>query len=166
MKKFIFKLFIIFIFILTGCGSNYMKANTSLGEIEYYVPETFTSRQELIGLLYNDDTRKIFASDNDIFIDVIKNNISISLDEYVDNINKNLSEKDVRYSIVKEIVQNKILYKVFGRENYLINGRINYVYFISCNNYLYTISVHGSKNNGDEVTKVAKDVLTSLILLK
>ncbi len=160
-KKILFSLFII-IFIIVGCGKNSLKANTSLGEINYYVPENFSSHQELIGLLYNDDTRKIFINDDQIYIDVIKNSTSISLEEYVNNINKNLTEKDVLYKKVKEIIINKELISVFGRENYLINGSLNYAYFISCNGYIYTISIHGPKDKSDDITNISSDVLASL----
>ena len=168
---FISLLFIVLCLVVTGCGEQNIKANQSVSLLEFYVPKDFKNRTDLRGLIYTDDTRKIFAKGdtNDyntfIYIDVLKQANPNSLDDYINNVNKNsLTDKDVKF-VIKE---NSKLY-IFGREGYETmqeNVTINnYAYITYIEGFNYTITISGAKNN-KEVETIARNVLSSLDKVK
>jgi len=174
-------LIIVASYTVVGCESASLKENNNeenkiekkepnkeLDQLRYYVPDDFENHQELIGLLYNDSSRKIFTKgnvyDDLIYIDVKKDEISTPLVQYVENINKNLPENDVQFMFTKDIILKNGTSSVFGRENYLIRDSLYYAYLVASKGYIYMISIHGPNSKNEEIKRLAKEVLSSFAL--
>ncbi len=178
MKKKLFLLLIIALLFVVGCNNTnkiqeeVKEANTMVGSLKYYVDPTYEKHSELIGIIYNDNTRKIYVKGNAndyndaIFIDTYVVNTPYSLTSYIENVNNNLSDKDVKITYLKDIILEKGTSSVFARENFILNNNnvetLNYAYFTSKDGVIYTISIHGPNTKSDEIKNVAKDVLSSL----
>ena len=147
-------------------------ANTNVSNLKYYVPEDYQIHNELRGLLYTENTRKVYAkgdvsNNNDaIYIDTYIEQTQQDLISFVENANKNLNEKDVKITFFKDIILNKGTASVFARENYVLkkNGveTLNYAYFTYNNGNIYTVNIHGPNAKSDEIKNLAKEVVGSL----
>lgn len=180
---------IVGLFILTGCDNSSKNVNeknveevqkneeakipnTQVKDLKYYIPSEFKNYKDLIGIAYSQDTRKIFvkgnASDlNDaIYVDVYTNVSSQGLTNYIENVNKNLSDQDVKISFGKDIILDKGTTSVFSRENFVLkkdgNETLNFAYFTYKDGYIYTINIHGPNSKSEEIKTLAKEVLSSI----
>ena len=180
MKKNYIKLLSITLFItiilLNGCSKkgdtekvDDIKPNQSVSSITFYVPDDYKVRNDLRGLIYTDETRKVFAkgetSDYSTFytIDMLRENSNNQkISEFINNVNSNnLKEADVKFN-----KYNNDKLEVYGREGYInkSNGveRANYAYYTQIDTYFYVVTISGPKNNQQEIEKLAKQVANSL----
>ena len=172
MKKKTFYLLLVFISIaclyITGCGCERYTPNQQVSKLKYYVPKDFKSRSDLRGLIYNDDTRKIFAKgDVDdystfMYIDVIKQAKTIELKDYINDINNNnLKDDNIKFN--KKDKSNLEVYERVGYKTQ--QGKIdiiNYAYITAIDNYYYTITISGALDKNIEVNSLAEKVSSSL----
>jgi hypothetical protein len=161
-------LLVIACFIITGCGSKKIETNQSVSLLQFYVPEDFQSRTDLRGLIYNDDTRKVFGKGDNtdystfMYIDVIKQVSYVDLDTYISNVNNNnLKDGDVKF-----IKKNNSELPVYGRDGYeTTQGTIeiiNYAYITNIEGSNYTITISGPNNKKEEVATLAINILNTL----
>ncbi len=168
---------IIFIFIMcitiTGCGNNNLKnvePNQKVGLVKYYVPEDYQNRNDLRGLFYSEENRKVYAKGdtNDystfFYIDMIKSSSNgQKLGDYINDVNtNNLKEGDVK---LKKFDNEHIL--VYAREGYEIKKGgieiINYAYITQVDDSsFYTLTISGPKSNIKEIEEIAKKSAYSL----
>ncbi len=175
MKKNIKIIVIMFCFgciLLTGCGKADVKkqeANQSVSNIKYYVPNDYKLRNDLRGILYNDESRKVFAKGdkNDYssfeYIDMIKTKSDgKSLLEYIDEVNtKNLKDGDVKFFKI-----NHSELEIYGREGYMTKQGdieiINYAYLIAYQDDYYGLTISGPNSKKDELKSLSNEIIESL----
>lgn len=165
MKK-IFIVVLCFICIfLTACGKNLKKVepNQNLSDIKYYVPSDYKKNDTLRGMLYNDETRKLFAkgdiSDYNSFyyVDMMKTNSNgKKLDDYINEVNTmNLKDGDIKFS---KFDNDKL--SVYERSGYETkNGDIkiiNYAYITQIGDSFYGLTISGPKKDQDSIKEIAK----------
>ena len=172
MKKYLLGLLsILLIITITGCGNSLFKekeANVKIGAIKLYVPEELKYSPELRGLIYEESERKLFikgdAYDRSeaIIVDITLNPTTMSFSDYVERLNKNLSDNDVKYvrgSIGKMPAFKREKYTVTntsGIELYYSN------YLIYENNITHQIIITGPKKMQKELDTMMDDIVNSI----
>lgn len=178
MKKILFSLLIIISVVLTGCEITYKEkepakkedkkeekklyANRKIGGVYYYVPLDFTYHPELRGLIYDEDSRKIFIKGdvNDrseaVIIDAIIEGKYDDFDAHIKDLNDKIKD-GTKYVLVKENP------KIYGREKF--KGKsgettiYNYTYLAYYNGYLYSITVSGPESKESELNTLKTNIL-------
>lgn len=167
MKRKFLLLIIITIFVLTGCGNKNTKnvANNSVGDLNFFVPTNYEYREELKGLAYTENEKKVFVKGifddfNDaIFINVYTIKSDDSLKKYIETLS---SGDDVEFSLNS----NNNISDIYSRENYFGKQHgvdiVLYMYICKKDNYIYMVNISGPKTKNDEVSNTAYDVYSSL----
>ena len=169
--KYLIILFIITCFIITGCSctrEDSGEPNQKVSALKFYAPSNYKSRSDLRGAIYNDDSRRIFATGdtNDyntfMYIDVLKQKSTNSLEERI----KELNEQSTNENEPKYVKKEHKSLEVYGKEGFENqNGDvdiIDYTYMTMIDEYQYTIKISGPKAKSDEVKELANKVFNSL----
>lgn len=177
MKSKLLKIILILLFVCSmyGCNkkesnieiSNSVKPNQKVGLLNYYVDKNYEYKPELRGMLYTENDRKIFINGdindpNDVIvIDTMSSFLSQGMKEYINSINKKITDEEIKYSLERE---NGL--EIYKRENYItVNNDIeivNYSYMINIDSYNHIINIYGPKTKSEEINKIVNDLLLSL----
>ena len=185
MKKKVLLSVIVFIcvFMLVGCSSKDGKkeeivvtntptpqekeGNTKVGYLRFYAPIDYTYRPDLRGLMYAESEKKVYIkgdyendSSNAIYLIAYVETMNKTAQEYVNEINNKLSDQDVKYIMKSSNKMNEI----YVRENYVINGAVNYAYIIGKSGDIYVVNIKGPQDKDNEILELANDVFESLFI--
>ena len=171
-KKFVFSLLILMCFLLVGCQTNtsskeVIEGNSWVRKLRFYAPTDFTYRADLRGLAYSEADKKVFLKgdyENNptevIYLISALEFVNKDVKEYIDSVNTKLSDNDVKY-VIKTNFQSQ---EIYARENYVINGVINYAYILGKEGNVYVVIVKGPQDKDSEIMKVAEKVFESLYI--
>lgn len=139
-------------------------ANTKFNAIKMYIPIEYDYKPDLRGLAYTADERKLFIKGEPtdrseaIIVDLIKQKLEGSLSDYVEKVNKNLT--DVKYAKLKDEPLIYVREKYQGKSGETII--YNYTYFVSYDGYLYMITVSGPQSKEAELNTLKGNILDTL----
>ena len=148
-KKILFSfLIILMVIVLVGCGKKEDKepivtptstptpaptpieGNTRVGYLRFYAPSDYTYRADLRGLAYGENEKKVYIKgdyeNNVTGVIYLISALEFSnkdVKEYIDSVNTKLTDNDVKFSLQT----NSKNQEVYVRENYVINGMVNYL---------------------------------------
>ena len=176
MKKTVAGILIIvaLLFVLTGCGSeeekkDIIEANEKVGVLSFYVPEEFSYRKDLRGLMYDESQKKVFVNgdynndpDNTIVLVAYYETIGKDAKQYTDEINAKLSNTEIKY----EIKSNGKITDIYAREKYKSGKKTNYAYILDKDEKVYVVNVVGPKDKAEQIAIYARKVFSSLELNK
>lgn len=167
--KYLVILLIIICVVIIGfaCGKE-GKANQNVSALKFYAPSSYKIRNDLRGAIYNDDSRKIFATgdNNDystfIYIDVLKQKSETTLEERIKELNNQITNENE----IKFVKKEHPILDVYAKEAVDTNNgevdTIDYTYITMIDSFQYTVKVSGPKAKNDEVKDLANKVFNSL----
>lgn len=183
-NKFICVLLTVMFFILVGCDKKDEKIqntvistptnnvtsvepNAKVVYLRFYAPMNYTYRPDLRGLAYSEEEKKVYINgdyENDpnsvIYLIVAKEYQNKDISEFVNEVNNKLSDNDVKFGMRK----NSKKQEVYARENYTINGIINYAYLVGKSGDIYVVNIKGPQDKQQEIDQLAKNVYDSLLI--
>lgn len=144
-----------------------VEANKKLNLLRFYIPANdYKYRVDLKGLAYTEDEKKVFIKgdyendpDNVITVIAYTSNVGKGAKQFTDDINAQLSKKDVLYTLKK----NDHIIEIYARENYVIGNKTNYAYVLDKAGLVYIVNITGPKDKSDEINKLATDIHLSLL---
>ena len=166
MKKSLFIVLVCsLLLIVVGCGIKRMEPNIKFGWIKVYVPDEFTYRPDLRGLIYSEDERQIYIKGDPydrseaVIIELLKQTSNFTLSEYIENTNKNLT---IKYNQINKEPQIYLREKYEGHSG---NTTIySYTYMTTYNSIIYQITISGPQEKEKELDNLRETVLYSLII--
>ena len=175
MKKIILSILLMGLMIaMTGCGEvakpaenkeEIVETNTKFGWSKLYVPEDFTYRPDLRGLIYSEDERKLYIKGDSedrstaVIIDLMQEETNLYFVQYIDKLNDNIT--DIKYRLIQEKPV-----QLFAREKY--EGKsgdtiiYNYTYIAEYNSYIYKYTISGPQSKEEELNLLKEKLVKSL----
>lgn len=144
-----------------------VEGNTRVAYLLFYAPNDYTYRPDLRGLAYDENNKKVYIkgdyendSANVIYIITALEFQNKNVDQYIEEVNTKLADKDVKF-VLKNNSKNT---KVYARESYVIGNNINYAYILGKSGDIYVVNVKGPQDKTSEIAELASNVFKSLYI--